>query len=68
MLVAIHRPLGIMILILAAIRYVNRMCTKLPPFEPLRRRRWGCAPARPALHVSTLLLAASPNALLRYWS
>ena len=32
MLVAIHRPLGIMILILAAIRLVNRMCTKLPPF------------------------------------
>jgi cytochrome b561 len=32
MLVAIHRPLGIMILILAAIRLVNRICTKLPPF------------------------------------
>ena len=32
MLVAIHRPLGIMILILAAIRFVNRICTKLPPF------------------------------------
>jgi cytochrome b561 len=33
-LVAIHRPLGILILILAAIRYVNRKCTKLPPFPP----------------------------------
>jgi cytochrome b561 len=33
-LVAIHRPLGIMILILAAIRLVNRMCTTLPPFPP----------------------------------
>jgi cytochrome b561 len=33
-LVAIHRPLGIMILILAAIRLVNRICTKLPPFPP----------------------------------
>src|SRR5580658_784425 len=33
-LVAIHRPLGIMILILAVIRLVNRMCTTLPPFPP----------------------------------
>jgi cytochrome b561 len=33
-LVAIHRPLGIMILILAAIRVVNRRFTKLPPFPP----------------------------------
>ena len=33
-LVAIHRPLGIVILILAAIRFANRMCTKLPPFPP----------------------------------
>jgi cytochrome b561 len=33
-LVAIHRPLGIMILILAVVRLVNRFCTKLPPFPP----------------------------------
>jgi cytochrome b561 len=33
-LVAIHRPLGIMILILAAVRLINRMCTTLPPFPP----------------------------------
>jgi cytochrome b561 len=33
-LVAIHRPLGIMILILAAVRLVNRMLTTLPPFPP----------------------------------
>ena len=33
-LVAIHRPLGIMILILAAIRLANRMSTTLPPFPP----------------------------------
>jgi cytochrome b561 len=33
-LVALHRPLGIMILILAAIRLVNRMFTTLPPFPP----------------------------------
>jgi cytochrome b561 len=33
-LVAIHRPLGIMILILAALRLANRMFTTLPPFPP----------------------------------
>jgi cytochrome b561 len=33
-LVALHRPLGILILILAAIRLVNRMLTTLPPFLP----------------------------------
>ena len=33
-LVDIHRPLGIMILIFAAIRLVNRIFTKLPPFPP----------------------------------
>ncbi|HZC59089.1 MAG TPA: cytochrome b, partial [Chthoniobacterales bacterium] len=33
-LVSIHRPLGIMILILAAIRLINRKLTKLPPFPP----------------------------------
>ncbi len=33
-LVAIHRPLGISILILAVIRLVNRMFTTLPPFPP----------------------------------
>ena len=41
-LVAIHRPLGIMILILAAIRLVNRRFTTLPPFPPTmsRQERW----------------------------
>src|ERR1700726_826167 len=38
-LVAIHRPLGIMILILPAIRFVNRICTKLPPFPPPMSRQ-----------------------------
>jgi cytochrome b561 len=33
-LVAIHRPLGIGILILAIIRLVNRKLTTLPPFPP----------------------------------
>jgi len=38
-LVAIHRPLGILILILAAIRLVNRMFTTLPPFPPTMSQR-----------------------------
>jgi cytochrome b561 len=33
-LVALHRPLGILILILAVIRLVNRLLTTLPPFPP----------------------------------
>jgi cytochrome b561 len=38
-LVAIHRPLGIMILILAAVRLVNRRFTTLPPFPPKMSKR-----------------------------
>jgi cytochrome b561 len=38
-LVAIHRPLGIMILILAAVRLVNRRLTTLPPFLPTMSQR-----------------------------
>ena len=38
-LVAIHRPLGILILILAAVRLVNRMFTTLPPFPPTMSQR-----------------------------
>jgi cytochrome b561 len=38
-LVAIHRPLGIMILILAAVRLVNRMFTTLPPFPSTMSKR-----------------------------
>ena len=38
-LVSIHRPLGIVILILAAIRLVNRRFTKLPPFPPTMSRQ-----------------------------
>jgi len=33
-LVAIHRPLGIAILLLAIVRLINRRLTKLPPFPP----------------------------------
>jgi cytochrome b561 len=38
-LVAIHRPLGIAILILAIIRLVNRLSTRLPPFPPTMSSR-----------------------------
>lgn len=38
-LVAIHRPLGILILIFAAIRLVNRMRSTLPPFPPTMSRQ-----------------------------
>ena len=38
-LVAIHRPLGIAILILAVIRLANRLLTKLPPFPQTMSRR-----------------------------
>jgi cytochrome b561 len=38
-LVAIHRPLGILILILAMARFINRMCTTLPPFPPTMSQR-----------------------------
>jgi len=38
-LVAIHRPLGIAILILAAVRLVNRRFTTLPPFPPTMSER-----------------------------
>lgn len=41
-LVAIHRPLGIAILLLAAVRYLNRRSRSLPPFietmPPIERR------------------------------
>jgi cytochrome b561 len=38
-LVSIHRPLGILIFILAAVRLVNRKFTKLPPFPPTMSRQ-----------------------------
>lgn len=37
-LVAIHRPLGIAILLLAILRLINRRLTKLPPFPPTMSR------------------------------
>jgi len=46
-LVAIHRPLGIMILILAIVRLINRMFTTLPPFPPTMSARNDGLPRRP---------------------
>jgi cytochrome b561 len=37
-LVSIHRPLGIAILILVVVRFVNRQLTSLPPFPPTMSR------------------------------
>lgn len=34
LLISIHRPLGIAILILVVIRFINRQLTPLPPFPP----------------------------------
>jgi cytochrome b561 len=48
-LVAVHRPLGILILILAVIRLFNRIFTSLPPFPPTmspRERRLASASER----------------------
>ena len=37
-LVSIHRPLGILVLFLVVIRYVNRRLSTLPPFPPTMSR------------------------------
>jgi cytochrome b561 len=56
-LLSIHRPLGILILVLAVIRLVNRMCSTLPPFPATmspRERRIASASER---LLYTLMLA-----------
>jgi cytochrome b561 len=50
-LVSIHRPLGILILVLVVIRFVNRMFSTLPPFPPTMS-----AAERSAAHLSELAL------------
>src|SRR4029077_7330472 len=57
-LVAIHRPLGIMILILAVIRLINRIFTTLPPFPPTmsRRERWIASASEKLLYGLMLVL------------
>jgi len=50
-LVSLHRPLGISILILVVIRYVNRQFSNLPPFPPTMSSQ-----ERFAAHASEILL------------
>jgi cytochrome b561 len=50
-LVSLHRPLGISILILVVIRWVNRMFSTLPPFPATMS-----AQERMAAHVSEVVL------------
>jgi cytochrome b561 len=51
LLVSIHRPLGIAILILVVIRFVNRKFSKMPPFPPTMSRQ-----ERRIAHASEILL------------
>jgi len=50
-LVSLHRPLGISILILVVIRYVNRQLSTMPPFPPTMSPQ-----ERFAAHASEVLL------------
>jgi len=50
-LVSIHRPLGIMILVVVVIRFLNRKFSKLPPFPPTMSRQ-----ERRVAHASEILL------------
>ena len=50
-LISIHRPLGILILILVVIRFVNRKLSKLPPFPPTMSQQ-----ERRIAHASEILL------------
>jgi len=50
-LVSIHRPLGIAILILVVIRFVNRQLSTLPPFPPTMSSQ-----ERQVAHASEILL------------
>jgi cytochrome b561 len=50
-LVSLHRPLGILILILVVIRYLNRLFSALPPFPATMSPR-----ERSAAHASEIVL------------
>jgi cytochrome b561 len=51
LLVSIHRPIGILILILVVIRFVNRQFSTLPPFPPTMSPQ-----ERRVAHASEILL------------
>jgi len=50
-LISIHRPLGIMVMIVAVIRFINRKFSTLPPFPPTMS-----AQERQVAHTSEILL------------
>jgi cytochrome b561 len=50
-LVSIHRPLGVAILILVVVRFVNRLFSTLPPFPPTMSSQ-----ERVVAHMSEILL------------
>jgi cytochrome b561 len=58
LLVAVHRPLGILILILAIVRLLNRIFTTLPPFPPTMslRERWLASASERLLYTLMILL------------
>ena len=57
-LVALHRPLGILILILTVVRLINRRFTTLPPFPPTmsRQERWIATQSERLLYALMLAL------------
>jgi cytochrome b561 len=57
-LISIHRPLGILVLIVAVTRYINRRYSTLPPFLPtMERERQAASTSELFLYV---LLIAQP--------
>ena len=55
-LVSIHRPLGILILIVVVIRYVNRRFSTLPPFPPTMSPRERSVASASELFLYALLV------------
>jgi cytochrome b561 len=56
-LVSIHRPLGILILIVVVIRYINRRYSTLPPLLPTMSQRERKAASASELFLYALLIA-----------
>jgi cytochrome b561 len=54
-LVSIHRPLGILLLIVVVIRFVNRHYSTLPPFPPTMSQRERLVASRSELFLYALL-------------
>jgi cytochrome b561 len=56
-LISIHRPLGIVVLIVAVTRYINRRYSTLPPFLPTMPQRERKAASTSELFLYALLIA-----------